>query len=62
MTHGSAPTVNLQAKKVATICETFNIDMAIHSDRDLGIGTAAALHFWASTPQMSHHYDTHYHD
>jgi len=51
-----------QAKKVATICETFNIGMAIHSDRDLGIGTAAALHFWASTPQMSHHYDTHYHD
>jgi glucarate dehydratase len=51
-----------QAKKVAAICETFNIGVAIHSDRDLGIGTAAALHFWASTPQMSHHYDTHYHD
>lgn len=51
-----------QAKKVAAICETFNIGLAIHSDRDLGIGTAAALHFWASTPQMSHHYDTHYHD
>lgn len=51
-----------QAKKVAAICETFNIGVAIHSDRDLGIGTAAALHFWASTPTMSHSYDTHYHD
>jgi glucarate dehydratase len=51
-----------QAKKVAAICETFNIGVAIHSDRDLGIGTAAALHFWASTPTMSHRYDTHYHD
>lgn len=51
-----------QAKKVAAICETFNIGVAIHSDRDLGIGTAAALHFWVSTPTMSHSYDTHYHD
>lgn len=51
-----------QAKKVAAICETFNIGLAIHSDRELGIGTAAGLHFWASTPQMSHHYDSHYHD
>jgi len=51
-----------QAKKVAAICETFNLGVAIHSDRDLGIGTAAALHFWASTPMMSHSYDTHYHD
>ncbi|HEU5432886.1 MAG TPA: enolase C-terminal domain-like protein [Thermomicrobiales bacterium] len=51
-----------QAKKVAAICETFNIGLAIHSDRDLGIGTAAALHFWASTPMMSHSYDSHYHD
>ncbi|MHB8730686.1 MAG: mandelate racemase/muconate lactonizing enzyme family protein [bacterium] len=34
-----------QAKKVATVCETFNIGLAIHSDRELGIGTAASLHF-----------------
>lgn len=51
-----------QAKRVAAISEAFNIGLAVHSDRDLGIGTAAALHFWASTPQMSHHYDSHYHD
>lgn len=51
-----------QAKKVAAICETFNIGLAIHSDRELGIGTAAGLHFWATTPMMSHYYDSHYHD
>ncbi len=51
-----------QAKKVATICETFNFGLAMHSDRELGIGTAAGLHFVASTPQVSHYYDTHYHD
>lgn len=51
-----------QAKKVAAICETFNLGLAIHSDRELGIGTAAGLHFWASTPTMSHFYDSHYHD
>jgi glucarate dehydratase len=51
-----------QAKKVATICETFNFGLAMHSDRELGVGTAAGLHFVASTPQVSHYYDTHYHD
>ena len=51
-----------QAKKVAAICETFNIGLAVHSDRELGIGTAAGLHIWASTPMLSHYYDSHYHD
>lgn len=51
-----------QAQRVASICETFNIGLAVHSDRELGVGTAAGLHFWASTPQVSHHYDSHYHD
>ena len=51
-----------QAQRVASICEVFNIGLAMHSDRELGVGTAAGLHFWASTPQVSHHYDSHYHD
>jgi glucarate dehydratase len=51
-----------QAQRVAGICEAFNLGLAMHSDRELGVGTAAGLHFWASTPQMSHHYDSHYHD
>ena len=49
------------AKKLAAICETFNIGLAIHSDRELGIGTAAGLHFFATTPAVSHAYDSHYH-
>jgi glucarate dehydratase len=49
------------ARKLASLCEVFNIGLAIHSDRELGIGTAAGLHFTASTPMVSHHYDSHYH-
>jgi glucarate dehydratase len=37
------------------------LGLAIHSDRELGIGTAAGLHFFASTPTVSHPYDSHYH-
>jgi glucarate dehydratase len=49
------------ARKLASLCEVFNIGVAIHSDRELGIGTAAGLHFKATTPMVSHHYDSHYH-
>ena len=49
------------AKKLASICEVFNLGLAIHSDRELGVGTAAGLHFAATTPMMSHPYDSHYH-
>lgn len=49
------------AKKLAGICEVFNLGLAIHSDRELGIGTAAGLHFAATTPGVSHPYDSHYH-
>lgn len=51
-----------QARRLAAVCETFNIGLAIHSDRELGIGTAQGLHFVASTPQVCHAYDSHYHD
>jgi len=51
-----------QAKKLATICDVFGLGLAIHSDRELGVGTAAGLHFVASTPQVCHAYDSHYHD
>lgn len=51
----------LAAKRLASICETFNLGLAIHSDRELGIGTAAGLHFVATTPTVSHPYDSHYH-
>ena len=51
-----------QARRLATIAEVFGLGLAIHSDRELGIGTAANIHFIATTPQLSHACDSHYHD
>ena len=51
-----------QARKLAAICEVFGLGLAIHSDRELGIGTAANIHFIATTPQLCHACDSHYHD
>jgi glucarate dehydratase len=51
-----------QAKKLAAICDVFGLGLAVHSDRELGIGTAANVHFIATTPQLCHACDSHYHD
>jgi glucarate dehydratase len=50
------PTALLQLAKV---CETFNLGMSLHSDRELGISTAAILHVAASQPMVSHAIDSH---
>lgn len=50
------PTALIQ---LAKICETFNIGMSMHSDRELGISTAAILHLAAATPMVSHAIDSH---
>ncbi|PZF86680.1 enolase C-terminal domain-like protein [Jiangella anatolica] len=44
---------------LAKICETFNLGMSLHSDRELGISTAALLHFAAAHPVVSHSIDSH---
>ena len=49
-----------QCKKLAAVAETFGFSLAIHSDRELGIGMTASLHLWATTPALCHKYDTHY--
>ena len=49
-----------QCKKLAAVSETFGFGLAIHSDRELGIGMTASLHLWASTPALVHKYDSHY--
>lgn len=49
-----------QCKKLAAVAETFGFGLAIHSDRELGIGTTASLHLWATTPALCHKYDSHY--
>jgi glucarate dehydratase len=45
--------------QLAKICETFNLGMSLHSDRELGISTAAILHMAASQPMVSHAIDSH---
>ena len=50
------PTAVMQ---LAKICETFSIGMSMHSDRELGISTAAVLHLAASQPMISHAIDSH---
>ncbi len=50
------PTALMQLAKV---CETFNLGMSLHSDRELGISTAALIHFAAAQPMVSHAIDSH---
>lgn len=45
--------------QLAKVCETFNLGMSLHSDRELGISTAAVLHLAAAQPMVSHAIDSH---
>lgn len=44
--------------QLAKICQTFNIGLGLHSDRELGISTAAALHV-AGAQRLVHAIDSH---
>lgn len=48
-------------KKLAGVCETFQIGLGMHSDRELGISTAATIHLAAATPYLTYAVDSHYH-
>lgn len=48
-------------RKLAGICETFQLGLGMHSDRELGISTAAQIHFAAATPSLIYACDSHYH-
>lgn len=50
------PTALLQ---LARICDTFNLGMSLHSDRELGISTAAIVHLASAQPTVSHAIDSH---
>jgi glucarate dehydratase len=50
------PTAIMQ---LAKICETFNLGLSMHSDRELGISTAAIVHLAAALPMVSHAIDSH---
>ncbi len=47
--------------KLVSIAEALQLGLAIHSDRELGISTAAVLHFVAAHPYLTHAVDSHYH-
>lgn len=48
-------------RKLAAVCETFKFGLGMHSDRELGISTAAQIHLAAATPYMTYAPDSHYH-
>ncbi|MEV0714335.1 enolase C-terminal domain-like protein [Asanoa sp. NPDC050611] len=45
--------------QLAKVCETFNLGLSIHSDRELGISTAAVLHLAGAETMVSHAIDSH---
>ncbi len=47
---------------VAAICEAFRLGLGMHSDRELGISTAAMVHLAAALPQLAYPIDSHYPD
>jgi glucarate dehydratase len=47
--------------KAATVCETFQLGVAVHSSGELGIQLATMLHLGAVLPNLSFAADAHYH-
>jgi glucarate dehydratase len=50
-----------QCVKTAAICETFQLDVGVHSSGELGIQLASMLHLRAAIPTLSFAADAHYH-
>ena len=49
-------------QKMAAVCEAFGLGVGMHSDRELGISTAAMVHLACSLPNLNYAIDSHYHD
>ncbi|HEY1494176.1 MAG TPA: enolase C-terminal domain-like protein, partial [Candidatus Solibacter sp.] len=47
--------------KAASVCETFQLGVAVHSSGELGIQLASMLHLGAVLPNLSFAADAHYH-
>lgn len=47
-------------QRLAGVAETFALGLGMYSDRELGVSTAAMVHFAAATPYLSYAPDTHY--
>jgi glucarate dehydratase len=50
----------LQMRRVENLAEVFSLGVSMHSDRELGISTAAVLHYLASSHYIIQAADTHY--
>jgi glucarate dehydratase len=49
-------------QRMMAVCDAFQIGVGMHSDRELGISTAAMLHLAAASPSVAYAIDSHYHD
>jgi glucarate dehydratase len=49
-------------QRMAAVCEAFGLGVGMHSDRELGISTAAMVHLACSLPNLGYAIDSHYHD
>jgi glucarate dehydratase len=49
-------------QRMIAVCDAFQLGVGMHSDRELGISTAAMLHLAVSTPSLTYAIDSHYHD
>jgi glucarate dehydratase len=49
-------------QKMAAVAEAFGLGIGMHSDRELGISTAAMVHLAAALPRLTYAIDSHYHD
>lgn len=51
-----------QNQKMMAVAEAFQVGIGMHSDRELGVSTAAMVHLAAASPYMQYAIDSHYHD
>ena len=50
-----------QAQRAATVCETFQLGVGVHSSGELGVQLATMLHLGATLPGGAYAADAHYH-
>jgi glucarate dehydratase len=48
--------------RMASVCEAFQLGLGMHSDRELGVSTAAMLHLACIANNLNYAIDSHYHD
>ena len=49
-------------QEMAAVCKAFGLGVGMHSDRELGISTAAMVHLACALPNLGYAIDSHYHD